>query len=133
MSLERVKERRRSVCVMMYWREGEIGVRRQVPDAAWLGIARLLCHLRLHTTLWDARPGFCRSIRYSLATKHDTFQNQPVPKSPPRLLSIRDCAAASSSRLEPAPSTIDTLARQSRPRHQQALAWPRQHAYAHYF
>ena len=40
MSLERVKERRRSVCVMMYWREGEIGVRRQVPDAAWLGIAR---------------------------------------------------------------------------------------------
>ncbi|KAH8637339.1 hypothetical protein IG631_09174 [Alternaria alternata] len=49
MSLERVKERRRSVCVcvmMMYWREGEIGVRRQVPDAAWLGIARLLCHLR---------------------------------------------------------------------------------------
>ena len=46
MSPERVKERRRSVCVMMYWREGEIGVRRQVPDAAWLGIARLLCHLR---------------------------------------------------------------------------------------
>jgi hypothetical protein len=133
MSLERVKERRRSVCVMMYWREGEIGVRRQVPDAAWLGIARLLCHLRCTRpsgmpVLDSADLSVTAWLRNTTLSKINLF-----PKSLPRLLSIRYCAAASSSRLEPALSTIDTLARQSRPRHQQALAWPRQHAYAHYF
>jgi hypothetical protein len=74
--------------MVMGWCDCEIGVRRQVPDAAWLGIARLLCHLRLHTTPWDPGPAFCRSTRHTFAAKHHTLQHQHFPTRLPRLLGM---------------------------------------------